>query len=553
MAVTIHILEGESGQTGQELSLAKTTILIGRGDDQDVRLTNDSVSRRHCVIEKRDGQWRIIDEGSHNGTYVNGQKVIQTRAIRHEDVIEIGEVMFRVGLDRQLRDPKSSRAAPAVPIIVRAITIFILGLAVLLAGTSMFLLWRYQGEMGRVTSRLPVKLGAAESRLVFPGSPDERDLTFQWLAAQPGWMEADTSFYDNPLPNWNLNNVWSTQLAGNEPRLFEGLDLDLIGGGQVVCSGYFFAKRQWVARDATDPVGMVYMEIEGWSGFGERYADKRTLPVLRRPELPRYTRSLTIYPENVREISHGDWRDVELTNHSRMKQLVPPMLDASLAPLQPARGERIVTLMAPKPQPANARMDARHYTFFLDGNRYAVTVGGTANMFENRYEGGIDAVAQAIVGSIKIEPTVSRPTPPADQIQLRIKEKTTMLIAASRKPIILEAITYPDLMGVRDLLLTLQQSPKPVDNEDELRRLYFATRHKTQDDLLISATKIYDGRRDSKAPEGERELLRIRQFMANYPPLTMKWGDLGYPEWSMYYESVVDIAPYTTMKQAERR
>src|SRR3954469_648930 len=52
------------------------SILLGRDLSCDVRLDGRKVSRRHLRIENRtDGSIVLFDNGSHNGTFVNGQRV----------------------------------------------------------------------------------------------------------------------------------------------------------------------------------------------------------------------------------------------------------------------------------------------------------------------------------------------------------------------------------------------------------------------------------------------------------------------------------------------
>ena len=53
----------------------KRRILIGRGEDCDVQLTSDRVSRRHCEVVYKDGHYELNDLGSTNGTYLNGTRV----------------------------------------------------------------------------------------------------------------------------------------------------------------------------------------------------------------------------------------------------------------------------------------------------------------------------------------------------------------------------------------------------------------------------------------------------------------------------------------------
>jgi hypothetical protein len=56
-------------------SLAGDRVRIGRGADNEVRLSDPSVSRNHAVIEREGGGWVIRDLGSTNGTRLDGERV----------------------------------------------------------------------------------------------------------------------------------------------------------------------------------------------------------------------------------------------------------------------------------------------------------------------------------------------------------------------------------------------------------------------------------------------------------------------------------------------
>jgi two-component system, NtrC family, response regulator AtoC len=64
-------------------------IRVGRGEDVQLRLRETAISRHHAVIRTGAGQATVIDEGSHNGTRVNGERVAGARALASGDVIEI--------------------------------------------------------------------------------------------------------------------------------------------------------------------------------------------------------------------------------------------------------------------------------------------------------------------------------------------------------------------------------------------------------------------------------------------------------------------------------
>jgi pSer/pThr/pTyr-binding forkhead associated (FHA) protein len=67
---------------------------VGRGLAADLRLEDNSVSRRHAIIVARPSGARILDDRSANGTLVNGRRV-QQADLRDGDVIVLGRVLLR--------------------------------------------------------------------------------------------------------------------------------------------------------------------------------------------------------------------------------------------------------------------------------------------------------------------------------------------------------------------------------------------------------------------------------------------------------------------------
>ena len=68
--------------------------------------TEKGVSRRHASIIRRDGALRIVDRGSPNGTYLNGQRLIaeQPRILRDGDDVRLGHLVLQIHF---LRAPSS--------------------------------------------------------------------------------------------------------------------------------------------------------------------------------------------------------------------------------------------------------------------------------------------------------------------------------------------------------------------------------------------------------------------------------------------------------------
>ncbi len=80
--------------TGREHALTDDVTTIGRAVENDVVVTSRRVSREHARL-RRQG-WRVIleDLGSTNGTFLNGERVLNPVELRDEDRIRVGDVSF---------------------------------------------------------------------------------------------------------------------------------------------------------------------------------------------------------------------------------------------------------------------------------------------------------------------------------------------------------------------------------------------------------------------------------------------------------------------------
>lgn len=73
--------------------LTTSSTVIGRGTDTDIRVDNNSVSRRHCEITLS-SPITIKDLGSTNGTWIQGERI--TEKTLHGDVdITLGDVVLQ--------------------------------------------------------------------------------------------------------------------------------------------------------------------------------------------------------------------------------------------------------------------------------------------------------------------------------------------------------------------------------------------------------------------------------------------------------------------------
>jgi pSer/pThr/pTyr-binding forkhead associated (FHA) protein len=75
---------------GSRFVLDQPVTSAGRHPDSDIFLDEVTVSRRHAEFRRENGEFRIVDIASLNGTYVNRQPV-QSAVLANGDEIQIGK------------------------------------------------------------------------------------------------------------------------------------------------------------------------------------------------------------------------------------------------------------------------------------------------------------------------------------------------------------------------------------------------------------------------------------------------------------------------------
>ena len=81
---------------GQSFPLSHSAATIGRAPERDIPLPADSsVSRSHARITYTDGRHYLADDGSSNGTFVNGGRVSEPRLLSSGDTVSLAETVFR--------------------------------------------------------------------------------------------------------------------------------------------------------------------------------------------------------------------------------------------------------------------------------------------------------------------------------------------------------------------------------------------------------------------------------------------------------------------------
>ncbi len=108
--IILEYLNGNRTGTVEVYPAARfASLYLGRDAKCDVRLDTDAdtmVSRNHAVIEWVDEdhlrRYTLSDLLSSNGTYLNGERVLGTVALRDGDIVRLGAqgVEFRVRIEK---------------------------------------------------------------------------------------------------------------------------------------------------------------------------------------------------------------------------------------------------------------------------------------------------------------------------------------------------------------------------------------------------------------------------------------------------------------------
>jgi pSer/pThr/pTyr-binding forkhead associated (FHA) protein len=95
----LSVLEspGDEPPSGTTIALGPINS-IGRNVNNTIYIEDDFVSTNHAMLTFRGRSWFVEDQGSTNGTYVNGHRIDRPVALSFGDELMIGRVRMR--LDR---------------------------------------------------------------------------------------------------------------------------------------------------------------------------------------------------------------------------------------------------------------------------------------------------------------------------------------------------------------------------------------------------------------------------------------------------------------------
>lgn len=93
---TPRLIGMQGPYAGRIFELMGGDTTVGRDAANTIPLTDDSTSsRRHARIDRQNGACTITDEGSSNGTFVNGSRIASPHTLQPGDEIQIGSTKFK--------------------------------------------------------------------------------------------------------------------------------------------------------------------------------------------------------------------------------------------------------------------------------------------------------------------------------------------------------------------------------------------------------------------------------------------------------------------------
>jgi diguanylate cyclase (GGDEF)-like protein len=84
-----YLIVLQGANVGEMYKISRPEVVIGRGQQADFQVLDEGVSRRHAIIRTSGADMIVEDQGSRNGTFVNGAK-INVHKLSDGDKIQVG-------------------------------------------------------------------------------------------------------------------------------------------------------------------------------------------------------------------------------------------------------------------------------------------------------------------------------------------------------------------------------------------------------------------------------------------------------------------------------
>jgi hypothetical protein len=99
---------------GKSFPLTKDELSLGRDISNDIVINDAEISRHHAQLYMQAGGFVLEDNGSTNGTFVNGQRLMGPHLLRPGEMVLLGENISLIFEAYQF-DPDATVASGAVP------------------------------------------------------------------------------------------------------------------------------------------------------------------------------------------------------------------------------------------------------------------------------------------------------------------------------------------------------------------------------------------------------------------------------------------------------
>jgi pSer/pThr/pTyr-binding forkhead associated (FHA) protein len=96
MNIKFKVLRG--GHVGKEYAVPTPCCLIGRRPYCHLQLNSEAISRGHCLVQ---------DLKSHNGTFVNGKRILKECEVQDGERLQIGPMVLEIRIERASADKQS--------------------------------------------------------------------------------------------------------------------------------------------------------------------------------------------------------------------------------------------------------------------------------------------------------------------------------------------------------------------------------------------------------------------------------------------------------------
>jgi len=106
---------------GTRLELIPPRWVLGRLEGVEAQISDQKISRQHAELRHEGGRWWLVDLNSHNGTFLNGQRlsVAQPTPIGHGDIIQLGSVWAA-----QFDDPSATASDRPTLMLTRGLSVY---------------------------------------------------------------------------------------------------------------------------------------------------------------------------------------------------------------------------------------------------------------------------------------------------------------------------------------------------------------------------------------------------------------------------------------------